>query len=67
MVTMANQIAAFFRSYPHETAVNGVAEHIAQFWEKRMRARLLDHIAQGGAGLDALVIEAAGRLKAKAA
>ncbi len=33
MVTMANQIATFFRSYPHEEAVEGVATHIRQFWD----------------------------------
>ena len=56
MVTMANQIATFFRSYPHAVAVEGVESHIRQFWERRMRAQLLDHIAHGGEGLDPLVI-----------
>ena len=37
---MANQIAGFFASKPHEEAVAGVAEHINKFWEPRMRARL---------------------------
>jgi formate dehydrogenase subunit delta len=67
MVTMANQIATYFRSYPHETAVDGVATHIRQFWEKRMRAQLLDHVAKGGEGLEPLVIEAAARLQPRAA
>ncbi len=64
---MANQIATFFRSYPHETAVDGVATHIRQFWEKRMRAQLLDYVATGGEKLDPLVLEAVERLKPKAA
>ncbi|MEX0408546.1 formate dehydrogenase subunit delta [Aquibium sp. LZ166] len=37
---MANQIAAFFASKPHDEGVAGVAEHINKFWEPRMRARL---------------------------
>jgi formate dehydrogenase subunit delta len=59
---MANQIAAFFASYPHEEAVAGVANHIQRFWEKRMRAQLNELIAHGGAGLNELVLEAAKRL-----
>jgi len=66
MVTMANQIATFFRSYPHEEAVEGVATHIRQFWDPRMRRTLLAHIEAGGAGLEALVLEAVGRLQPKA-
>jgi formate dehydrogenase subunit delta len=63
MVTMANQIAAFFRSYPHEEAVESVATHIRQFWDPRMRRTLLAHVEAGGEGLEALVLEAVGRLK----
>ncbi len=29
---MANQIAAFFRSYPEEEAVAGIHDHIRSFW-----------------------------------
>ena len=63
MVTMANQIATFFRSYPHEEAVEGVATHIRQFWDPRMRRTLLAHVEAGGEGLEALVLEAVSRLK----
>ena len=66
MVMMANQIATFFRSYPHEEAVEGVATHIRQFWDPRMRRTLLAHVEAGGEGLEALVLEAVGRLKQKA-
>ncbi|MEQ5778565.1 formate dehydrogenase subunit delta [Thalassospira sp. NFXS8] len=59
LVYMANQIATFFKSQPAETAVPGIAGHISDFWEPRMRTALFDHIAQGGNGLDPLVIEAA--------
>ena len=63
MVTMANQIATFFRSYPHEEAVEGVATHIRQFWDPRMRRTLLAHVEAGGEGLETLVLEAVSRLK----
>jgi formate dehydrogenase subunit delta len=58
LVRMANQIATFFHSKPHEEAVAGVADHISNFWEPRMRAQLFDRLAEGGEGLDPLVIEA---------
>ncbi len=62
MIHMANQIAQFFASYPHEEAVAGVADHIQKFWEKRMRQQLNDYIEQGGGGLNELALEAAKRL-----
>ena len=65
MVRMANQIAAFFRSQPGDTA-DGVAAHLSDFWEPRMRRQLADHIAKGGDGLDAEVIEAARLMRAPA-
>jgi formate dehydrogenase subunit delta len=58
LVYMANQIATFFKSQPPETAVPGIAGHISDFWEPRMRIALFDHVAKGGDGLDPLVIEA---------
>lgn len=62
MVHMANQIATFFRSQPGEDPVERVASHMRDFWEPRMRAQLQAHVAAGGAGLDAIVVEAAHRL-----
>ncbi len=63
MVRMANQIATFFTSKPHDEAVAGTAAHISDFWEPRMRKQLFDHIAAGGAGLMPLVIEASGKIR----
>ncbi len=63
MVHMANQIAQFFNSYPHQDAVAGVTSHLQQFWEKRMRQQLHDYVAKGGAGLHPLVLEAEKLLK----
>ena len=48
LVLMANQIATFFRSKPHEEGVAGVAEHINKFWEPRMRRQLFEMIDAGG-------------------
>ena len=58
MVMMANQIATFFATQPGEDRASGVATHINDFWEPRMRAQLLDHVEAGGAGLHELVIAA---------
>ena len=67
MVHMANQIAAFFRSQPGEDAAARVAAHLTDFWEPRMRAQLLAHVAAGGAGLDPVALAAARMLKPVAA
>ena len=63
MIHDTNQIALFFASYPHDKAVAGVAEHIAKFWERRMKDQLFAYADQGGAGLHALVAEAISRLR----
>lgn len=58
LIYMANQIGAFFATQKHDKAVVGVAKHIKDFWEPRMRAKMEDHVAQGGEGLHPLVFEA---------
>ncbi|GAB3445623.1 formate dehydrogenase subunit delta [Insolitispirillum peregrinum] len=58
MVRMANQIAAYFASYPARTGEQEVHNHIASFWEPRMRSHLRDYILQGGKGLHPLVVAA---------
>jgi formate dehydrogenase subunit delta len=63
---MANQIAQFFASYPHDQAVDGVADHLAKFWERRMKDQLIGYVDGGGEGLHDLVLEAVKRLKAPA-
>jgi len=62
MVHMANQIAQFFASYPHDEAVAGVTDHFKSFWEPRMRKQIIDYVAEGGHGLHALALEAVKRL-----
>jgi len=59
LVYMANQIATFFKSQPEGEGVDGVANHISDFWEPRMRKQLFDMIADGNADFDPLVINAA--------
>lgn len=58
LVYMANQIGKFFEVQKHERAVPGIAKHIKDFWDPRMRARMEDHLAAGGEGLAPLVFEA---------
>lgn len=38
---MAGQIADYFKSYPDEEAVPAIANHINQFWSRRMREDFL--------------------------
>lgn len=60
LVTMANQIGNFHRSFPdHAEALKGTAMHIRRGWEPRMRRQLLAHIeATNGEGLEPIVMEA---------
>ncbi len=63
MIRMANQIATYFKSYPHEEAVAETAGHIKSFWDPRMRDALYAHVGSGGSGMDDLVREAVAVLK----
>ena len=64
LVHMANQIGEFFSAYPDRNeAMEGIATHIRKFWEPRMRKEIEAHVAKGGAGLDALVVEAVKKLQ----
>ncbi|MBM4059616.1 MAG: formate dehydrogenase subunit delta [Planctomycetes bacterium] len=60
LVTMANQIAAFFAAEPdHSVAVAGVAGHLQRYWEPRMRREVYAVLDGGGEhGLSPLVVEA---------
>ena len=64
LVKMANQIGDFFKSYPEPTAVEGVREHIAKFWNKKMQADLFAAIdAHAVSGLSPLVEKAIAKLR----
>ena len=65
LVYMANQIGKFFASHGPDKAVGGIAEHIAKFWDPRMRAAIFAHLDVGGAGLDPPVRAAIDRLRAE--
>ena len=42
LARMANQIATFFATRPHDEAVTGIAAHLSDFWEPRMRKQLFE-------------------------
>ena len=66
LVEMANDIGAFFASggREHEAAVDGIVNHLQKFWEPRMRRKIIEHLHEGGAGMDAPVKDAVRRLEA---
>ena len=55
---MANDIAKFMESKPHDEGMALLAAHINDFWDPRMRRQLFEILDAGGAGLRALVIDA---------
>lgn len=67
LITMANQIARFMESKPHAEGVEGLANHINDFWEPRMRRQLFELLDQGGNGLRPLVLDAAEKIRRPAA
>ena len=54
LVTMANQIGAFFNAEPDKNeAAKSVANHLKRYWDPRMRREIVAHYREaGGAGLD---------------
>ena len=63
LVYMANQIAKFMESKPHDEGVTGLASHINDFWEPRMRRSLFEVLDAGGTGLRPLVLDAAPKIR----
>jgi formate dehydrogenase subunit delta len=57
---MANQIGSFFEAMPdREEALLGIADHLHNFWEPRMRSQLLDYVdAENGKDLKPIVLSA---------
>jgi formate dehydrogenase subunit delta len=62
LVKMANQIGSFFAAQRYPESVAGMTEHIMKFWDPRMRAAIIEHVAHGGEGLESIAIEAVKRL-----
>jgi formate dehydrogenase subunit delta len=68
LTQMANDIGSYFHAEPRrEDAVAGIASHITRFWTPRMRQQIVQHLREGGEGLDDLPREAIGRLREAAA
>jgi formate dehydrogenase subunit delta len=63
LVTMANQIGRFFAPQKQAEPVAAIETHLRRFWDPRMRAAIVAHLDQGGAGLDDAVRKAVQRLK----
>lgn len=64
LIHRANIIAQNFAGYGLEGQVTETRNHIRMFWEPRLKAQLLAHVADGGAGLHQAVIKAAKGLDA---
>ncbi|MEO8062294.1 MAG: formate dehydrogenase subunit delta [Pseudomonadota bacterium] len=59
LVSMANDIAAFFDSEPDKAvAAEGVRFHIARYWDPRMRREIIAHVQAGGVGMCATALGA---------
>ncbi|MGB6538159.1 MAG: formate dehydrogenase subunit delta [Xanthobacteraceae bacterium] len=67
LVYMANQIGTFFKSQDMNTASDKIAEHIAKYWDPRMRRTIVAHLDAGGAGLDPAARQAVEALRATVA
>ena len=63
LIYMANQIAKFMESKPEAEGVAGLASHINDFWEPRMRRHLFEVLDGGGEGLRPLVIAASPQIR----
>ncbi len=57
LIRMANQIADFFQSYPQARAVDGVATHVRDFWDPRMKEQISSLINEHGDKLKPLAID----------
>ena len=58
LIYMANQIGREFANQRPAEAANATCDHIWHFWDPRMRTMILDHLRDGAAGLDPVVVSA---------
>jgi formate dehydrogenase subunit delta len=64
LVTMANQIGAFFSSQgTRPQAVAAIADHLRRFWEPRMLHAIDRHVDAGAVGLQDDVADAVRQLR----
>lgn len=64
LARMSGQIADFFKAYPEQQAVEGIATHINKFWSGRMRGEFLAAFHSGDAALHPLVNKAITQIRA---
>lgn len=62
LIRMANQIGLFFESMPdRKEALLGIAKHLKNFWDPRMRRALLQQVDDPNTpGISEIVMEAVG-------
>ncbi len=60
LITMANQIGAFFKSYPDQVqAGQDIGMHFNRYWALAMRQQIAQYVTDSaGAGLEPNVIDA---------
>lgn len=58
LVSMANQIGAFFATQRRVNVPEAVADHLRKFWDPRMRNEIKSRLENGGVGFDPPVREA---------
>ena len=59
LTNMANDIGAFFHAEPDRAeALKGMVNHLQKFWTPRMRQQIVQHLREGGEGLEELPREA---------
>jgi formate dehydrogenase subunit delta len=59
LVSMANDIGNFFDGeVGPKDAPASIASHLQRYWDPRMRAAIIAHVAQGGAHLQPTVLAA---------
>ncbi|HEV7257131.1 MAG TPA: formate dehydrogenase subunit delta [Bosea sp. (in: a-proteobacteria)] len=62
LARMANQIGDYFKAYPEQQAVAAIADHINQFWSKRMREDFRAGFEEDASALSSLVRQAHARI-----
>jgi formate dehydrogenase subunit delta len=58
LIHQVNEASKFFASQKHDAAVAGTANHVALYWDPRMREMIFAHVKMGGEGLTPLALEA---------
>lgn len=65
LIYMANQIARNLAT--HAEPSKAVADHVASFWDPRMKAMIFAHLRAGGKGLDPIAAEGLAELASQGA